>query len=188
MFPYATTTDDWEDWQLDYRLGLVLILPPPEISCLIDPLRAHYDPKAHRICPTHISISDPLQLELTPVLDAEISAILAGIQPFRLHFDKPAASDLHPGVAYPIRPQEPIDDLKGKLHQADIFAGKIYRRRSIPAHMTIAEFVTIQESWRILAEIEDRAPSGSFLCDQLALIIPDRDFQFKQVKSYFLGE
>lgn len=187
MFSYAMSMEGWEEWQLDYRLGLILILPPPQVADLIDPLRSKYDPQAFQICPTHISISDPLQRELTPPLDAEISAILAEVQPFQLHYERPTASNLHPGVAYPITPQEPIDDLKSRLHRAEAFAGKIYKRRSIPAHLTIAEFVTVQESWRILGEIEQSAPSGSFLCDQLALVIPDEDFHFQQVKTYPLG-
>ena len=32
MIRYAQNTDSWEDWQLDYRLGLILIMPPKEVS------------------------------------------------------------------------------------------------------------------------------------------------------------
>ena len=76
MVTYATDTSKWEDWQKDYRLGLILIMPPREVSRLIDPLRSRYDPKAFRSCPTHISISDPLRLEMTQELDEEIAGIL----------------------------------------------------------------------------------------------------------------
>ena len=53
--------------------------------------------------------------------------------------------------------------------------------------MTIAEFVSIDESWRIMEEIKDTAPSGSFLCDRLEFIVPDIDMHFQIVKSYTLG-
>jgi hypothetical protein len=53
--------------------------------------------------------------------------------------------------------------------------------------MTIAEFVSIEESWRILGEIEDAAPSGAFLCDRLEFIVPDVSMHFGRVKSYALG-
>jgi hypothetical protein len=184
---YVTDTSGWEAWQKDYRLGLILIMPPPEVTGLIDPLKAKVDPRAFAICPTHISVSDPLQLEMTPELDGEIAAILDGIAPFRLSFDRPLASREYAGVAYPITPQEPIDELKRKLHQAAIFGGKVYRRRDIPAHMTIAEFVTIDESFRIVQEIKDMAPSGSFLCDHLTFIVPDIAMRFHVVKTYTLG-
>jgi len=185
MITYVTDTSAWETWQVDYRLGLILIMPPPEVASLIDPLRARYDPEAFRICPTHISVSDPLRLEMTPELDAEIRDILGHIAPFRLYYDKPLASRDHAGVAYPITPREPIDALKRALHRAAVFAGQVYKRRDIPAHMTIAEFVTIEESWRIVEEIRDIAPSGSFLCDRLEFIVPDSRFQFHRVKTYY---
>ena len=28
MISTPQNTDSWEDWQLDYRLGLILIMPP----------------------------------------------------------------------------------------------------------------------------------------------------------------
>ena len=187
MVTYVTDTSKWEKWQNDYRLGLILIMPPPEVSRLINPLRSKYDPKAFYSCPTHISISDPLRREMTQELDDEITGILSTIASFTLHYDKPKASRHHAGVAYPITPQKPIDELKRRLHQAAIFEGKVYERRDIPAHMTIAEFVTIAESWQIFEEIQDIAPSGSFLCNQLEFIVPDINMQFQRVKTYALG-
>ncbi len=124
---------------------------------------------------------------MTPSLDDEIAGILGMIEPFRPHFDEPKASRARAGVAYPITPQEPIDDLKAKLHQAAVFDGQVYRRRDIPAHMTIAEFVTIEESWRIVEEIQNIAPSGSFLCDRMEFIVPDINMRFQRVKTYTLG-
>ena len=44
MIPYVKDTSKWEDWQRDYRFGLILIMPPPEVSQEIDLLRAKYDP------------------------------------------------------------------------------------------------------------------------------------------------
>lgn len=187
MVTYVTDTSKWEDWQTDYRLGLILTKPPPEVSSQIDPLRSKYDPKGFHMCPTHISISDPLRMEMTPELDEEITGILSKIDPFMLHYEKPMASRDHAGVAYPITPQEPIDELKRELHQAAIFEGKVYGRREVPGHMTIAEFVTIDESWRIWDELKDIAPSGSFLCSQLEFIVPDINMQFQKVKTYALG-
>ena len=187
MVAYVTDTSKWEDWQKDYRLGLILIMPPPEVARQIDPLRTLYDPKAVRAEVVERRRPDPLRLEMTPELDDEITDILSKVDPFTLYYDKPMASRDHAGVAYPITPQEPIDELKRKLHRATIFGGKVYRRRDIAAHMTIAELVTIEESWRIWEEIKDIAPSGSFLCAQLEFIVPDINMQFQRIKTYALG-
>ena len=114
--------------------------------------------------------------------------ILDDIDPFTLHFDKPHASPNRKGVAYPITPQAPIDHLKERLHTASVFAGKVYQRRTIPAHMTIAEFISIQDGLTLCAQLQDSGPSGSFLCDRLQFIIPDQDFHFQRVDTFFLGK
>ena len=190
MVTYATDISKWLDWQHDYRLGLILIVPPDEVCKRIDPLRSKHAPGSTDACPTHISISDPLRLEMSQELDEEITSILSGIAPFTLHYDEPkvhVAPAGHAGVFYPITPQEPIDDLKEKLHQAAIFDGKVYKRRDIPAHMTIAESVPVEDSSRIVEESRDTVPRGSFLCDELEFIVPDNNMHFQRIKTYALG-
>ena len=188
MVTYVEDTSNWAEWQRDYRLGLILIMPPQEVAQQIDPLREHHDPYAFAICPTHISISDPLLRELTPEYEKEIEEILSQIEPFVLHYDKLYASTEHAGVIYPIRPQQPIDDLKKALHAAQVFEGKVYRRRNIPAHMTIAEFISIEDGLKLCAALQETAPSGSFLCDRLEFIVPDQDFHFQRARTFFLGK
>jgi len=185
---YVTDTSSWKKWQCDYRLGLILILPPEDAGREVNRLRAKYDPPTYACCPAHITLSDPLGLEMTPEREAEITRILSSVEPFRLYFDKPHASRERGGVAYPIRPREPIDALRATLHQASVFTRPPYWTRTIAPHMTIAEFVSIEESWRIMDEIKDTAPSGSFLCDRLWFIVPDMDMHFQRVKSYTLGK
>ncbi len=185
---YVTDTTGWKKWQCDYRLGLILIMPPDEVGRPVNELRAKYDPPTYASCPAHITLSDPLGLEMTPERDAEITRILASVQPFTLYFDEPHASRERGGVAYPIRPREPIDALRATLHQASVFTRPPYWTRTIAPHMTIAEFVSIEESWRIMDEIKGIAPCGSFVCDQLQFIVPDINMQFRKVKSYRLGK
>ncbi len=188
MIRYARDTSNWEDWQRDYRFGLILIMPPEEVARQINPLRAKFDPRAFAICPTHISLSDPLGMELTPDLEDEIRGILSRVEPFMLYYDKPHASTEHAGVAYPIRPQKPIDDLKAALHTAAVFGPKVYRRRDIPAHMTIAEFINIEDSLNLCRDLQASAPSGCFLCDRLEFIVPDEQFHFQRQGTFRLGK
>ena len=187
MIGYAQHTDSWEDWQLDYRLGLILIMPPKEVSDQIDPLRERYDPKSHATCGPHISVSDPLSLEMTPDLETEIRAILQDFQPFELHFRTLHASQNHPGVSYSIHPGEPILALQEALHKSRAFGGKVYRRRHIPPHMTIAEFISIQESLELCDQLQDTAPKGSFICDRLEFIVPDDNMRFHREMAFMLG-
>ena len=186
MTTYTTDTTKWEDWQRDYRLGLILIMPPEEVAKQIDPLRAKYDPYAFAICPTHISLSDPLQREMTPEIENELRNILIKVQPFTIYFDDLYASTDHSGVIYPIRPREPIDKLKDALHVASAFDGKPYYRRTIPPHMTIAEFISIEDGLKLCTQLQDTAPRGSFVCDRLEFIVPDDDFHFQKTHTFYL--
>ncbi len=185
---YVEDTSTWENWQREYRLGLILIIPPEKVLRQIEPLRMKYDPRSFRCYPAHISISDPLCEEVTPELQREIEVSLRGIDPFTLYYDKPSASKEHPGVVYPIRPQEPIDELKRVLHASSAFRGRAYCRRDILAHMTIAELLSIEESMKVCAELLDSAPTASFLCDRLELIVPNENFQFQRCGTFFLKQ
>ena len=185
---YVTDTSKWEKWQRDYVFGLILIIPPDDIASQVNPLRAKYDPRTYAYCPAHITLSDPLGLEMTSEHDQEIRHILSSIEPFMLHFDGPHASKERGGVGYSIHPRKPIDALRSALHEGSVFTREPYYTRTIAPHMTIAEFVTIEESWQILDEIKGTAPTGSFLCDRLEFIVPDINMRFQQVKSYALGK
>lgn len=186
MVNYVTDTSRWEEWQRDYRFGLILIMPPEEVSQQIDPLREKYDPYAFAICPAHISLSDPLRRELSLEDEQEIEEILSKVEPFVLYYDKLYASTEHAGVIYPITPQQPIDHLKEVMHTAKVFEGIVYGRRHIPAHMTIAEFISIEDGLKLCANLQASAPRGSFLCDRLEFIIPDQDFHFQRVRTFLL--
>lgn len=188
MITYATDTSTWEDWQRDYRWGIILILPPPEVSKEINPLRARYDPRSAAVCPAHISLSDPLNREMCPALASEIRGVLTDVRPFTLFYDKLYTSTRHAGVAYCITPQEPIERLKDVLHETSGFACEAHRRRHIAPHMTIAEFISIDESLQLCARLQDTAPSGSFLCDRLEFLVPDESFRFRRRMTFSLGD
>jgi hypothetical protein len=184
---YAQDTVQWEEWQRDYRLGLILILPPPPIAEPLNHLRQKYDPRSQAICPAHISISDPLRCEMTADLEAEISGILGCIEPFELHYSTPQASVERAGIACQVGPQDRIDALKEALHLAAAFAGQAYRRRDIPAHLTIAEFISIEEGLKLIPTLRRTVAAGSFVCDRLEFVVPDEAFCFRRKSTFFLG-
>ncbi|MDE3000107.1 MAG: 2'-5' RNA ligase family protein [Gemmatimonadota bacterium] len=188
MIKYVDDTSKWENWQRDYRLGVILILPPPDVSREIDILRVRYDPRSAAWCPAHITLSDPLSSEMSPSLAGEIRGVLSNVGPFKLHYDKLYASKRHAGVAYRITPREPVERLKDLLHGTSGFAGETHRRRDIAPHMTIAEFISIEESLRLCARLQDTAPAGFFLCDRLTYMVPDDGFRFQRRSTFPLGD
>ena len=184
---YTIDTSNWEDWQRDYRLGLILIVPPPMVSTLIDSLRAEYDPLSAAICQSHVSVSDPLDCEMTRSIHSEIQRALASITPFQLNYGTPHASEDRPGIACPVFPQAPIDRLKRALHSTSAFSRKEYKRRHIPAHMTIAEFLSNEDSTILCDELQKTVKGGTFLCDRLHFMVPDNRFRFKTSSTFYLG-
>jgi 2'-5' RNA ligase superfamily protein len=176
----------WESWQRDYRFGVILVMPPPHVAASVDAFRQAYDPRSHAICSAHISVSDPLPRELTDDAKGEIRELLQAVEPFEVQYGRPTASTQRPGVTCPAGPQERFDELKHVLHQASVFEGVVSARRAIPAHMTIAEFVTIEESLRICAHLADAVPPGSFRCDRLEYLAPDATFRFHRRETFFL--
>ena len=188
MTVYAQNIETWEPWQRDYRLGLILILPPREVSEPVDALRGMYDSKSQAICPPHISVSDPLAYEMTAEIELSIRSVLKDIEPFDLCFDELHASDKHPGISYRIHPEAPIRSLQQTLHGSSAFSDAAYRRREIQPHMTIAEFISIEESIRICRELQNTAPQGTFTCDSVEFIVPDESFHFQKVKTFKFGE
>ena len=77
-----------------------------------------------------------------------------------------------------------IDDIGDWASSA--FGGESHQRRDIPAHMTIAEFLSIEESLRLCEQLQDTAPSGSFVCDRLSHVVPDQDFSFNEAVVFVL--
>ena len=185
--PDVADTSRWEPWQHDYRFGVILVMPPPHVASSIDALRQAYDQKSHAICSAHISVSDPLRQPMSDDARKEIQELLRTVEPFDVQYDRPTASAQRPGVAYPVSPQERFDELKRLLHQASLFEGLAYRRRDIPAHMTIAEFLTIEDSLSICADLRETAPRGSFWCDRLEHVVPDSTFRFQRRGTFLLG-
>ena len=58
MIPYASDTSRWEPWQREYRLGVILILPPDGVGARVNAVRQAHDPKSASICEAHISLSE----------------------------------------------------------------------------------------------------------------------------------
>lgn len=184
---YVKDTSKWLDWQRDYRFGVILIIPPHEVSAVIDPVRAQFDPRSAAVFSAHVSVSDPLQCELSPGLQREIRCVLGRIEPFVLHYGEPRAPLDRPGTSCPVFPQESIDLLKQALHSTAAFSREAYKRRNISAHLTIAEFLPAEDRVRSCAVIKSKIKPGSFRCDRLEYVVPDSNFHFNDRSTFFLG-
>jgi 2'-5' RNA ligase len=162
--------------------------PPPEVLAVVDELRARFDPASASHCQGHISLSRPLQDALTEAQLEEIRLKLLEFPAFKVRYGPLVTYPPHPGVCFDIGPNNQFMRLRELLHATSAFAGFTYKRDSIPAHMTIAEFVdTWEQSEELRKSLEGTVSSGEFTCNCVEYAVPNEDFYFERTLKLALG-
>ena len=179
--------ETWEPWQREYRHGVLLVYPPPGIIEAVDALRAEHDPTSHASSRAHITVTEPLPRPLDERDVDRIRSALRGVTSFRVTYSGPRSTDPHPGVVYRIEPQDRFRSLRDLLHRQPVFDGVEPRRDHIPAHMTIAEFLTVEQSNRLAGRLSGTVPEGTWICDAVSYAVPDADFRFRRRLELLLG-
>ena len=177
---YVDDVNHWDEGQRAYRFGVILILPPEPIFSQVNELRARYDPISRNCCDAHVSLTEPLPRAPTEAQWAEIEAVTSAMRPFTVHYGPLMTYPPHPGVVLKIDPQGEIDRLRVGLEACGAFSGMTPRRYPFSAHMTIAEFITIERTDALMIELDGAVACGSFLCDGVSHVIPDSSFHFSE--------
>jgi 2'-5' RNA ligase len=184
---YAKSVEHWEKWQLEYKFGLILIMPTEPILSIVNELRTKFDFRSQSYCDAHISLSLPVPQPITEEDWRELKEIASSIKPFEIHYGKLKDFPPYPGVVFSIEPQKKIDRVRKKIEKASIFKNATPRKFPYKAHMTIAEFISVEDTKKILQELEDKTPIGSFLCENLMYIVPDEKMHFQIIRKLKLG-
>jgi 2'-5' RNA ligase len=184
---YKEDIQTWEPWQRDYRFGVVLIFPPDPPRAEVNALRAKHDPRSHATCEAHISLTIPLPRPLTADLFQELQEIAREFQPFPIQYGPLMNYLPHPGVVLTIEPQDQLDRLRGALEAAQAFEGAPPRPYPFSAHMTIAEFISVEQTETLMRELADSAPQGSFVCKGVTYAVPDPNFHFTERRQLRFG-
>lgn len=177
---YAANVSHWEDWQKQYRYGIILIIPTDPLRSCVNDLRARYDPIGQAICEAHISLTVPLPQPVGESQWRELESIVAGVEPFIIQYGPLVNYLPHPGVCLAIKPRETLDRLLTKLESAAVFDGAPPRSYPFSPHMTLAEYITVDRTKELMEKLKDIAPSGSFLCNGLSYTAPDENFHFTE--------
>ena len=183
---YVDDVHDWDEGQRAYRFGVILIMPPEPIFSQVNELRARYDPISQTCCDAHISLTMPLPRAPTDAQWAEIEAVTSSMRPLRYlraADDLPAA----PGRRPKIEPQSEIDLLRIGLEACSAFSGMAPRRYPFSAHMTIAEFITIQRTNALMIELNDAVECGSFRCDGVSHAVPDFELSLLGMSKFLVS-
>ncbi len=186
-FNYPDTTS-WEDWQNEYKFGALYIFPPEGVIEPVDELRRKHDPKSHSYSQAHISLSEPLKGPLTEDQLKELQAALAALEPFEIKYGPLRSFPPYPGVTYAISPEDEFMNLRKLVHSTSLFKDTPLNHEHIAPHMTVAEFITAEDTNRLLQELNGKVPEGTFLNGAIEYAIPNEDFYFERVFTIPLGK
>ena len=174
----------WENWQKPYQFGTIVIWPPVDIRELVNNQRQEYDPVSLSYCESHITVTQPLKRFL---LDGEWDQILDLVKQFN-SFDivyGPLNSFLpYPCIWYEIEPTNKILQIRNVLHETGLFNTSLKYTDDFIPHMTITEGIsgpTVNE--KLLEQLTGESKTGSFYCDELAYIVPNKHFLFQVTKT-----
>ena len=172
----------WDDWQRPYRFGTIVIWPPDEARQAVNSQRAEYDPVSHAYCQAHVTVTQPLRRRLDGDEWRQVSALLLGHASFELRFGPVNSFLPYPCVWYETHPIEKILELRSVLHQTGFFNLKMKHAQDFIPHLTITEGLsgpTVDQG--LLERIRSESTTGSFLCKELAYIVPNEAFRFEVV-------
>jgi hypothetical protein len=184
---YPQDTSGWQDWQLEYRYGGFYIFPPTGIMEVVDELRRRHDPRSYRACQAHVSLSEPLPRPLTTEDLAELSARLSGVAPFTIAYGNVHTTLPYPGVVYGIEPMDEFMSLRDAIHGTCLFEDSSLSRKDVPPHMTIAEFISVEESIALEEILRGQVDAGEWLCAEIEYAVPDEGLRFQRVLTLPLG-
>src|SRR5262245_28201500 len=177
---YTLDISQWQEWEKGYQFGVILIFPPDPLLTQVNVLRARYDPRSQATCDAHISLTVPLPRPIGDSHWRELEAIVSAIESFPIQYGPLRNYLPHPGLCLAIEPQDKLNWLRMELERASVFSGAPERKYPFSAHMTIAEFITGEQTLSLMDELHPIALMGSFICGSVVYAVPDSDFHFSE--------
>ena len=174
----------WQDWQKPYQFGTIVIWPPDEIRCVVNKQREQYDPLSQSYCEAHISVTQPLRKEFSGNEWDQVLSVVESFGSFLIDFGPLNSFLPYPCIWYEIQPQKRVLELRHALHQTGFFNLGLPHTEGFIPHMTITEGIsgsTVNE--KMLNKLQGESSQGSFLCKELAYIVPTQRFCFKVKKT-----
>src|SRR5215510_13910178 len=177
---YTIDISKWQEWEKEYQFGVILIFPPEPLLTQVNVLRTRYDPRSQAVCDAHISLTVPLPRPISDSHWRGLESIVSAIMSFPIQYGPLRHYLPHPGICLAIEPQDKLNWLRMELESASVFTDAPERKYPFSAHMTIAEFITGEQTLSLMDELHPIAPMGSFICGSVVYAVPDSDFHFSE--------
>ena len=177
------------DWRDDYRAGTSVIWPKGEAEMEANRLREVHDPESQRICPAHITLTQPFLR--TPDGDdlLRVAATLSQGEPFSLKVGPVEPFGTSSVLKFDVEPKSILESLRAKLHETGLFNLNLPFTDGFIPHMTISEhgLASGEEARRLAAEMNQRIRRFEFECTEVAYIRPNEAFEFSEIRLFPLG-
>jgi 2'-5' RNA ligase len=183
----APDTAGWEEWQIAYRFGVLLILPPDPLRSIANELRTRYDPRSQSYCDAHISLTVPAPRAITAAEWTELERAASMVAPFSIRYGPIKTFLPNPGVTLAIEPQDRLDALRTSLEAVAPFSAAPERTQPFMAHLTIARNVDAERTQQIVEELGPARITGRFTCSRVTHVVPDASFRFAEHGQLRLG-
>lgn len=177
----------WDkEWKKEYKYGVILFIPPEPLFSLVNGLRQKYDVSSAASCCAHLSLTMPLKRPLTYIDVDKIRTTLSDFKKFKVNYGPfinflPVAN----GVVLEIKEQEMFDKLYKSIE--DIEGIEFYDRKwPFKAHITIAEFISKEDTLILTDELNKESVHGSFICDKVYYMVPNQDIVFEKIIEFDL--
>ena len=181
---YAEPSASWESWYDAYRFGALYLFPPLPLRSRINDLRARHDPVSQAICDAHVSLTVPFPRPMSHADAAELALLVGSVSAFALVWGPPYQYPGIPGVVLPIGPEEALVRLVNVLESGACFQGAAARPHPFSPHMTIAEFITMEQSTLLVSQLAKQELQGEYWCSEVSYAVPNADFRFTERCSW----
>jgi len=170
--------DSWDDWKKPYQFGTLVIWPPAELRKIVNSQRERYDPVSNSFCETHISVTQPLSKTFHDEW-GKLEDLLSEVESFEISYGPLNTFLPYPCIWYEIKPADKVLALRNVLHPTGYFNLEMEHPQNFIPHMTITEGLSGPEvNQNLLQMLQEESGKGSFQCEGLTYIVPDKDFRF----------
>jgi 2'-5' RNA ligase len=171
--------EDWLEWQKVYTQGALVIWPPDQVGEVVNRLRHQYDPVSQSYCGAHITITQPFLRQPSSTEWDELCEVVSSFESFEMQYGPLNTFLPYPCIWFEIHPFELVLAIRQALHATGMFNLDLPHTDDFIPHMTITEGLSdIEVTEELFTKLRDEISGGTFICSDIAYIVPDRFFHF----------
>ena len=175
----------WLRWQRAYRYGLLVIVPPPEIASVLDPIRERLDPVSAATFGAHVTVTPPFAAAPSAADEERVETAIRIVASMRLQLDRPTRFSGSSVVYLPVVPSHGVYALRTALLATSLFRLDLPHTTDFVPHLTLSEFGSAPEEAFRANLLQPKAMA--FLVDTVAWVVSDESFHFTVRRTFRLS-